>query len=138
MSKDSNVQETKTCQNEASQNKEIKWNFKLVRPEVLKRYRRIVDGLDCTVPLSNRSSENETLQLPQNGLTPSKEEKKESAFAPKRKLNQDHVIKQNVDKETLSAAFVLPKNCPALMTVSHENTGSNSRGKNQSKNEIIN
>lgn len=123
--KESNEKKT-TSYNMPNDHKEIKWNFKLVRPEVLKCCRSIVKGLNRTGPGGKRSDENETVPLQQNDLTPLKAEKKESA--PKGKLDPD-VVKRCVYKETTSAACVLPTNCSKLVTISHEKLGP-SKGKN--------
>ena len=126
MEKESN--ETKTTTNSIpSHLKKIKWKFKLDHPKVFKCCRSIVNGLDGAVPGGKGSDENETSPLQQNDLN-SREEKKEKAFTPKRKLDPDGV-KNLADNETTSAACVLPKNCHTFLTISHEKLGP-SKGKN--------
>lgn len=116
----SKAQETKR-ENKTNHHKEIKWNFKLVRPEVLKCCRRIVEGLNGTEQAGKRiDHQNGTVHLHQNGLTTSREKEQECTLAQKRKLNQKY-IKQNVDKETSAAVCPLPANCSAITTISRQN-----------------
>ena len=120
-------EKTATSCNMPNHQKNIKWNFKLVRPEVLKCYRSVVDGLNRAGPEGRRSDDNETVPQKQNDLT-SREEKKENAFAPKRKLDPDDV-KNPLYKESTSTACVLPTNCSKFLTISREKLGP-SKGKN--------
>ena len=117
MEKESEDKTTKSC-NMPNRHKKIKWNFKLVRPEVLKCYRSIFDGLNGAGPEEKKSDEYDAVPLQQNDLT-SIEGKKESASAPKRKLDLDGV-KNCVYEESTSAACVLPTNCFTFPTISHE------------------
>lgn len=130
MNNASTVQEPKN-RNKINHHKEIKWNFKLVRPEVLKCCQRIVKGLKSAGPASEEScSENGTAQ--QNGLTPPREKENGCTFAPKRKLNSERVRQ---DKVTTATAGALPTKCSTDVTISRENSGS-SKGKNDRKNQI--
>ncbi|KAL9955138.1 hypothetical protein ACROYT_G036424 [Oculina patagonica] len=117
-----NVQKTKSL-NKIEHHKEIKWNFKLVRPEVLKCCRRIVEGLNGGGPAGKRSNEYGAAETQQNGLIPSREKEKECAFAPKRKLEPE-CVKQSEDKETTPASGALPTKCSAVVTIPRENSGS--------------
>ena len=114
--KESNKKTTTSC-NTPNHHKKIKWNFKLVRPEVLECYRSIVNELNRAGPQGKPSDEKETVPLQQNNLT-SREEKNESAYAPKRKLDPDSV--KSCVKESTSAACVLPTSYSTLLTISHE------------------
>jgi len=109
--------------------KKIKWNFKQVRPEVLKCCRSIVDGLDRAGSAGKSRDENKTRPLQQNDLTLREEEKKETAFAPKRKLDPDGV-KNRVYQGSTSAACVLPTNSHTFLKIPHEKLGP-SKGRNR-------
>lgn len=126
----SNAEETKR-ENKTNHHKEIKWNFKLVRPELLKCCRRIVEDLNGTGQAGQRiDHQNGAVHIQQNGLTTSREKEKESTLAQKRKLNQED-IKQNVEKETSAAVRALPANCSAVATISRQTLGS--RGESNGK-----
>ena len=121
--------------NMPNHHKKLKWNFKLIRPEALKYYRGMVDGLSHAGPEGKRSDENESVPLQQNDLT-SREEKKESASAPKRKFDPDGV-KNPVYQESTSAACVLPTNCSTFLTISHERLEPSKGENRREKTEII-
>lgn len=110
-------EETKANCNTPNHHKEIKWNLRPVRPEVLKCYRSIVNGLNRAGPQGNTSDEKETVPLQQNDLT-AREQKNESAHAPKRKLDLDSV--KNCVKESTSAACVLSTSYSTFLTISHD------------------